>query len=120
SLVWIGMGALRQRRNRKHSAAALQQVATTGRRAADFDFLLIAALCYIGFIWLWNPDYGGQRDWDLFSLASIPAALLFAESVALVLPERQYRLTGALPLLMVQALHTIIWIYQNTLPWEWP
>lgn len=120
SLVWIGMETFRRRRSHKRSLTASQPLEATGRRAADFDFLLIATLCYIGFIWLWNPDYGGQRDWDLFSLASIPAALLFSESVALVLPERQYLRTGALPLLIIQALHTIIWIYQNTLPWEWP
>ena len=83
-------------------------------------FLFLATFCSLLFIWVWNPDYGGQRDWDLFSLAAIPAALL----VAAILPSRfvdqRYLQAGTIPLLMLQWLHLGTWLYQNTLPWEWP
>jgi len=40
------------------------------------NFLLIATLTYLLFPWVWNLDYGGQRDGDLFSLAALPMTLL--------------------------------------------
>jgi hypothetical protein len=83
-------------------------------------FLAIAALAYLLFICVWNPDYGGQRDWDLFSLAALPATLWLALLLPRVLPEWRALLAGATPLLLLQGLHTLAWIYQNTLPWEWP
>jgi hypothetical protein len=82
-------------------------------------FLAIAAFCYLLFIWVWNPDYGGQRDWDLFSLAAIPLTLAWVWLLARLL-DRRYLIQGVAPLLLLQALHTAAWIYQNTLPWEWP
>ena len=82
-------------------------------------FLLAATACYLLLTWVWNPDYGGQRDWDLFAPAAWPATLLafywliravpitvLARAVAIIVP--------------VQALHTAAWIYSNTRPWEWP
>ncbi len=45
-----------------------------GRDAAQhatLRFLAVAALAHLALIIVWNPDYGGQRDWDLFSLAWI-------------------------------------------------
>jgi hypothetical protein len=89
-------------------------------RGAPTTFLLIATAFYLLFIWTWNPDYGGQRDWDLFSLFALPATLLLAALLPAVLPERRYLRAAALPLLLVQAMHTAAWIYQNTLPWSWP
>lgn len=82
-------------------------------------FLVIASTCYLLFTFVWNPDYGGQRDWDLFSLAALPTTLL----LALLLPRvlRGRALWGAMtPLLLLQGWHTLAWIYQNTLPWQWP
>jgi len=86
----------------------------------QLSFIQIAALCYLFFTWVWNPDYGGQRDWDLFSLAAIPAALWLATALPGQLPDRRYLQAGTIPLLMLQWLHLAAWIYQNTLPWEWP
>jgi hypothetical protein len=83
-------------------------------------FLLICTLSYLLFVWVWNPDYGGQRDWDLFSPAVLPATLLLITLLPRVLPTRRYLLAGAMPLIMVQWLHTAAWLYQNTLPWSWP
>lgn len=83
-------------------------------------FLLIGAICYLFFTWIWNPDYGGQRDWDLFSLAAIPTALLLAWYLPKILPDRHIFRAAAVPLVLLQVLHTIAWIYQNRLPWQWP
>lgn len=70
-------------------------------------------------ITVWNPDYGGQRDWDLFSLAWLSPTLLLALLLPKVLHGRSLA-GGVAPLLVLQAWHTIAWIYQNTLPWQWP
>jgi hypothetical protein len=78
-----------------------------------------AALCALLFSWLWNADYGGQRDWDLFSLTLLPATLLCAVMLAHLLRGRRL-LAAAGPLLLIQALHTAAWIHSNTLPWAWP
>ena len=83
-------------------------------------FLFLAAAFHLLLIWAWNPDYGGQRDWDLFSLATMPSALLLAYLLPRLLTERRQLFAATLPLLTLQALHTIAWIYQNTLPWSWP
>jgi hypothetical protein len=82
-------------------------------------FLAIAALFHLLLIAVWNPDYGGQRDWDLFSLAWI-ATTLWLVSIARAKLSDITILAGFAPLLVLQALHTAAWIYQNTLPWAWP
>jgi hypothetical protein len=92
------------------------------RRRASADpigFLAIASVCYLVFTFVWNPDYGGQRDWDLFSLAALPTTLLLAAVTAQVLVQRRW-LLGLLALIILQAWHTAAWVYQNTLLWTWP
>ena len=88
--------------------------------AKQLVFLAITAICYLLFTWVWNPDYGGQRDWDLFSPVGLPVTLLLILLLPRLLPTRRYLLAGAIPLIMVQWLHTAAWIYQNTWPWSWP
>lgn len=83
-------------------------------------FLLIATVAYLLFVWVWNPDYGGQRDWDLFSLAAIPATVLLATTLPRRFADQRYLQAGTIPLLMLQWLHLAAWVYQNTLPWTWP
>jgi hypothetical protein len=82
-------------------------------------FLAIAALSHLALIIVWNPDYGGQRDWDLFSLAWIPATIWLATVAAKRLSPPAAS-AGFVPLVVLQALHTAAWVYQNTLPWSWP
>ncbi|MCS7222369.1 MAG: hypothetical protein RML36_04280 [Anaerolineae bacterium] len=82
--------------------------------------LCLASGAYLLFIWTWNPDYGGQRDWDLFAPAAIPLTLLLADRLAAVLSDREALLQAGVMLIAAQALHTIAWVYQNTLPWSWP
>ena len=90
------------------------------KEKSTLRFLLIAAVCYWLFVWLWNPDYGGQRDWDLFSLSTIPSTLLLVWMLPRFLTNSRLLRAVALPLILFQALHTAAFIYQNTLPWQWP
>ncbi len=118
SLLWIGLGRIGLGRSslglwRKVRYSALINQLETSR------FLMVAALAYLLLITIWNPDYGGQRDWDLFSLAWIPTTLWLV-SVARAKLDNRTMLAGFAPLLALQALHTAAWIYQNTLPWSWP
>lgn len=103
ALVWVAL--TRPWRTRAHGHAS---------------FLAVAAAFYLLFVCVWNPDYGGQRDWDLFSLAAIPSAALLAVLLPRALPARRTLIAGALPLIVLQVLHTAAWVYSNTLPWEWP
>jgi len=84
-----------------------------------FRLLLALTLLYGLLTWTWNPDYGGQRDWDLFAPASLPAALLFGYTLRAALPERAALRRAGWALIAAQAFHTALWVYQNTLPWEW-
>ena len=83
-------------------------------------FLAVAAAGSLLFILLWNPDYGGQRDWDLFSLSSLPLTALAGVLLGQVLTDERARLEAALPLMAVSVFHTAAWVFQNTQPWEWP
>ncbi len=83
-------------------------------------FLCWAAGAHLLLVCLWNPDFGGQRDWDLFSLAAIPTTLLLIWQVPRWFPEPGWQRLAIWPLIAVQALHTGAWIYQNQLPWQWP
>jgi hypothetical protein len=83
-------------------------------------FLALAAGAHLLLTFIWNPDYGGQRDWDLFSLAAIPTTLLLIWLLPRFLPDARLRRAALLPLILVQILHTAAWIYQNRLPWQWP
>jgi len=92
----------------------------TGAESNTARFLLIATVCHWLFVWLWNPDYGGQRDWDLFSLSTIPSTLLLVWLLPRWLTDPRLLQTAVWPLILFQALHTAAFIYQNTLAWEWP
>jgi len=94
--------------------------ATSNLQSLVSNFLALASLSYLLFIWVWNPDYGGQRDWDLFSLAALPATLWLIWLLPRRFTNARALLVGILPLLVFQAAKSAAWIYQNTLPWEWP
>ena len=97
--------------------------AAAGRRVRSTDpalrFLLVAAGFYWLFTWIWNPDYGGQRDWDLFSLAALPGTVLLAYGLPRVARPPAALAQATWMLTAVSAIHTVAWLYQNTLPWEW-
>jgi hypothetical protein len=104
-------------------AARPARTGATGSSAVSrglVPFLLVAGGCCQLFTFVWNPDYGGQRDWDLFSLAAIPAALLLSVLLPRALPDSRFLRRGAVPLLVLQGWHTAAWLYHNTRPWDWP
>jgi len=83
-------------------------------------FLCVAAASYLLLTIVWNPDYGGRRDWDLFAPASIPLTLLLAYLLPRAIPERPALHSASLVLVATQLFHTSAWIFQNTQPWFWP
>lgn len=85
-----------------------------------FRFLTLAAGLYLLLTLTWNPDYGGQRDWDLFAPAAVPLALLLGYVLPHSLPERPALRAAAWALIAGQAFALVAWVYQNTLPWSWP
>ena len=87
------------------------------RRDGALRLLMLMSLLYLLLTLTWNPDYGGQRDWDLFAPAALPAAILLGYVLARALPERSALRGAGWALITAQALHTAMWIYQNTLPW---
>jgi len=82
-------------------------------------FLLVAAFSYLLLTWVWNPDYGGQRDWDLFAPAAWPATLLAVYWLTRVF-QNDVLVRAAAIIISVQFVHTLAWVYSNTRPWEWP
>jgi hypothetical protein len=102
-----------------------------GLRSAHDDsgvtvFLTIASLAYLLLTFVWNADYGGRRDWDLFAPSAFVYTLLAAYLLARQLgdrpqsPESKCTLARVARLLIAaSALHTIVWIYYNTISWPY-
>ncbi|HIQ04863.1 MAG TPA: hypothetical protein EYH31_04105 [Anaerolineae bacterium] len=89
-------------------------------RDAELWLLVTAGGGYLLLTLLWNPDYGGRRDWDLFAPASIPLTLLAVWLLVRTLPDREQLRRAGLAAVVTSFIHTAAWIYQNTQPWEWP
>lgn len=105
----------------RREAARVRTDQRGGAHVGDgMRFLGVAAGFYLLFTFVWNPDYGGQRDWDLFSLAALPTVLLLTVCAPRSLPAPRLLRAGMIPLLVLQGWHTWAWIIQNTLPWQWP
>ena len=85
------------------------------RADRDFAYFLgaISAL-YLLFTWLWNPDYGGRKDWDLFAPSAFVYSLLAGYLLVRILPDRQRLVEGGLFIIVVSLLHTSAWIFINT------
>jgi hypothetical protein len=83
-------------------------------------FLLLAAGCYLLLTLVWNPDYGGRRDWDLFAPSALPLTLLAGYLLPRALPEAAALRSATIALVATQMMHTVAWIVQNTQPWFWP
>ena len=79
-------------------------------------FLAVMSISYLLLTLVWNADYGGQKDWDLFSPAAVPAALLLGYVLPRAFGEHRALRGAGLALLAAQAAHTIAWTWQNTLP----
>jgi len=109
---------------------ALVAALLAGRRGraalhtAGGSFLGVAAAGYLLFTLVWNPDYGGQRDWDLFAPAALPLTLLAAWLLIHVARAEEAEGSehlGEIALIVagVTAIFTAAWVYSNTIPWSW-
>ena len=77
-------------------------------------FLGITVTCYMLLTWLWNPDYGFQKDWDLFAPSAFVVTLLAGFLLVRVLPDREKLKEGSLFVVAVALLHVSSWIFTNT------
>lgn len=86
---------------------------TPARR--DFAiFLAVTGAMYILLTWLWNPDYGGRKDWDLFAPSAFVYTLLGGYLLVRVVSRRQKLAQTGLFVVGVSLLHTAAWIFTNT------
>ena len=78
--------------------------------------MAIASLAYILLTFVWNPDYGGRKDWDLFA----PSAFVYTLWASVLFVRRWHRDKElewlGLLLISFSALHTGTWVLFNTLP----
>lgn len=79
-------------------------------------YLALMAGFYLLLTLTWNADYGGQKDWDLFSPAALPAALLLAWALPRALPERRALRAAGWAVVATQGVNLLTWIWRNTLP----
>ena len=79
-------------------------------------YLALMAGFYLLLTLTWNADYGGQKDWDLFSPASLPAALLLAWALPRALPERRALRAAGWAIVATQGVNLLTWVWRNTLP----
>ena len=79
-------------------------------------FLGLTAAMYLLFTWLWNPDYGGRKDWDLFAPSAFVYTLLAGYLLTHTLTNRTKLSRAGLLAIAVSLLHTTAWIFTNTHP----
>jgi hypothetical protein len=87
-------------------------------RQTDKDygyFLGVTAVMYILLTWLWNPDYGGRKDWDLFAPSAFVYTLFAGYWLVRILKQEKLQ-EGGLFVIAVSLLHTAAWIFSNTHP----
>jgi hypothetical protein len=77
-------------------------------------FLGVTTTVYLLLSWVWNPDYGGQKDWDLFAPSAFVYTLLAGYLLVRTLSDRDKLKTGSLFVIAVSLLHTAAWIFTNT------
>jgi hypothetical protein len=85
--------------------------------ASDKDyshFLGVTAAAYLLFSWVWNPDYGGHKDWDLFAPSAFVYTLLAGYLLVRTLSDRDKLKASGLFVIAVSFLHTAAWIFTNT------
>jgi len=77
-------------------------------------FLGATAVLYLLFTWLWNPDYGGRKDWDLFAPSAFVYTLLAGYLFIHIMRNRPQLKSTGLFIVFVSLLHTAAWIFANT------
>jgi hypothetical protein len=86
-------------------------------RSTDKDygyFLGVTAAVYLLLTWVWNPDYGGRKDWDLFAPSAFVYTLLAGYLLVRVLLDRDRLKENSLFVIALSFLHTAAWIFVNT------
>ena len=76
----------------------------------------VTSAVYLLLTWLWNPDYGGRKDWDLFAPSAFGYTLLAGYLLVRILVNPQKLRAGGLFIIVVSLLHTGAWIFTNTRP----
>ncbi|MBN1127650.1 MAG: tetratricopeptide repeat protein [Chitinispirillaceae bacterium] len=76
-------------------------------------FLSCAAICTLGFTFIFNPEVGMSRDWDLMSFPAVVVAVWAAYLAAALRGENAaiQRMVTLCAALLV--LHTVPWIFLN-------
>jgi len=81
----------------------------------DFSlFLALTAFMYVLLTWVWNPDYGGQKDWDLFAPSAFVYTLLAGYVMVRIFSDQLAVRSSGLLVIVISALHTGAWIFANT------
>ena len=87
------------------------------RAEKDFGYVLgLISAMYLLFTWLWNPDYGGRKDWDLFAPSAFVYTLLAGYLLVHIMRDRQRLREIGIFIIVVSLLHTAAWIFTNTRP----
>ncbi|MDM8529258.1 hypothetical protein QUF58_13770 [Anaerolineales bacterium HSG24] len=106
-LPLIGFIALTVLRSPRAMFATIQE--------RDFaEFLALTSLMYVGLTFVWNADYGGQKDWDLFAPSAFVYTLLAGYCLVRAMPHRAELRQAGLFAIAVSLLHTASWIFANT------
>ena len=105
------------------SLLAVVGVLALRRKSVDWGdpalrFFAVAAAAYLALTLVWNPDYGGRRDWDLFTSASVPLTALAVYLLNRYLPPAE-RAKAAGMIAVVSLMHLAPWVWFNTQPWPW-
>jgi hypothetical protein len=90
---------------------------TIFQKQADRDygyFLGLTATMYVLLTWLWNPDYGGQKDWDLFGPSAFVYTFLAGYLLVHALTDEDKLREGGVFAIAVSLLHSGVWIVVNT------
>jgi hypothetical protein len=94
--------------------AAYRRLYTASAEREYAYFLGAFAAAYVLFTWLWNADYGMQKDWDLFAPSAFVYALLVGYLLVRALPDQEELRQGGLFVVAVSLLHTAAWVFANT------
>jgi len=77
-------------------------------------FLLVVSVFSLGFVVIFNPDLGFQRDWDIFAYAFIAPTLLglslFIEQAK---EDMRFARYAAVLMVVVGGIHVVPWILVN-------
>jgi hypothetical protein len=82
-------------------------------------FLAVAGLGYLALTLIWNPDYGGRRDWDLFAPVALPLTVWAIYTLSQRVIDGRFLRRVAWIVVPTSFLHLLGWVYSNTLPWSW-